>query len=732
MTISIWRFAHLALAVFSSLFLTMASLTGAVLAYDAVQEKIPSYNPHDLNTITAAAVIPVLKNKYSEITQISIDHNDFVTLQAIDNSGEDINAYIDVKTGEIIGMPQKKSSFIQWITSLHRSLFLHETGRIMVGITAFFLLLISISGTVLIMQRQKSVKRFFSKIIKDSPVQYYHVLTGRLLLIPILILALTGTFLSMSRFNIISENKIEPSPAVSASKQKSKKKPEDFTIFKQLPLSEVKKIEFPFTEDPEEYYKVALKDRELIIDQFSGEVASMSFYPVFSVISDMSLNLHTGRANVFWACILGLASLNILFFIYSGFAMTFKRRSVKIKNRYPASESRYIILAGSENGSTLRFADSVHQQMLAAGEVSHLTEPNKYSTFPKAEHIILFTSTHGLGDPPSNSDKLISLIKKHPQQQPVKVSVVGFGSMQYPSFCGYARKVHALLERQIWTEPLEAPFLINDKSADEFTQWAKLWNRKSRPVLAETPAVYNQAPARLHKMLVADRYAPNECGSTFVITISPPPSLKFTSGDLLAIYPNNDGTERLYSIGKIGANIQLVVKIIPNGIGSNFLYGLNKRSTLTARIIKNSSFHIPKKSSGVIMISNGTGIAPFLGMIEQNRRQKDIYLYGGFQKETNMTLEFKRAAQEHIKMKKLKSFQIAFSREADRSYVMDYIKKDAAIVAKLLREDGTVMICGSLPMLKGIELTLNTILLKENGNDINYYSARKQILTDCY
>ena len=49
---------------------------------------------------------------------------------------------------------------------------------------------------------------------------------------------------------------------------------------------------------------------------------------------------------------------------------------------------------------------------------------------------------------------------------------------------------------------------------------------------------------------------------------------KFTSGDLLAIYPNEQ--ERFYSIGKIGGNIHLTVKLHSHGLGSNFLYKLHK------------------------------------------------------------------------------------------------------------------------------------------------------------
>lgn len=732
MTISVWRYAHLTLALFSFLFLTMLSITGAILAIDAVNEKIPSYQVHDLNTITLAETLPVLKKTYPEIIEINVDHNQFVTLQGMNDNGDDVNAYVDPKTAKITGTPQKKSAFIQWVTSLHRSLFLHETGRVLIGITAFLLLLITISGTILIIQRQQGFRRFFSKIAKDYLAQYYHVVAGRLLLIPIFIMALTGTYLSMERFHLFPENKISHKlPEVTDSNPKAKKL-SDFSIFRQIKLADVQKIEFPFAEDPEEYYTLKLKDRELMVDQFNGKVVSEIPYQKTFVLASLSMDLHTGRANMVWAIILAIASVNILFFIYSGFAMTLKRRSTKIKNKHKASESKFILLAGSENGSTLRFANAIHEQLLAHNQLSYLAETNKYTDFPNADHIVIFTSTHGLGDAPTNADKLVSLIKKHPQKQKVNVSVVGFGSLHYPDFCGFAKEIHTLLQQQSWVDPALDLHTVNDKSLTDFALWVKAWNEKTQLPLSVTPASYNQTPGNLQKMKVLGLKSSLEENQTFMVTLRPESKIKFTSGDLLAIYPSNDATERLYSIGKINHNIQLVVKLHPNGLGSNYLYNLTPETTIEARIIHNHAFHFPKKAASVVMIANGTGIAPFLGMIEQNKKKKKTYLYCGFREETEMVREYKKFADNQIEQQQLENIQIAFSREKNLCYVMDLIKKDADFFADTLQKGGTIMICGSLAMQQNVEAVLNTICLEKNNTDLKQYRTKGQILTDCY
>lgn len=161
MTLSIWRYAHLALAIVSSLFLLILSFTGIILAIDAVNEKNQAYQVADLNTINLSQSITELRKVYPEIIEIAVDHNHFVSIDALDEEGNTIKGYIDPKTGKILGEITPKSQFIQWTTALHRSLFLHETGRIIVGVVSFILLLITLSGVVLILKRQQGLRHFF-------------------------------------------------------------------------------------------------------------------------------------------------------------------------------------------------------------------------------------------------------------------------------------------------------------------------------------------------------------------------------------------------------------------------------------------------------------------------------------------------------------------------------------------------------------------------------------------
>ncbi|HEY1194029.1 PepSY domain-containing protein [Flavobacterium sp.] len=727
MTLSFWRYAHLALALFSSVFLLLASVTGIILAVDAVQEKTLPYKVENFNKITLGETLPALKKVYPEITELSVDYNQFVTLQAIDDDGNDINSYIDPKTGKALGTPVKKSEFIKWITSFHRSLFLHETGRFFVGVISFCLLLISISGFVLVLKRQRGIRNFFSKIIKEYFAQYYHVLLGRLALIPIFIIALTGTYLSLERFHFfMGEEKTKPVKTELSEKDKTN------SIFKSTLLSDVKKIEFPFTDDPEEYYIIELKDREIEVNQVTGAIISEKKSPITTQFAALSLDLHTGRINGIWAVILAIACINILFFIYSGFAITLKRRSSRIKNKFKAEESTFILLVGSENGSSFRFANAILKQLINHGHKAYITELNRFAVYPKAEHIIVFSSTHGLGDAPSNGNKFKALLEKQNQEQKINFSVVGFGSKSYPDFCGFAIEIDKLLATQSWAERYLDLQTVNDKSATEFVNWIKLWSAKTGIPLATTPSLYNHVPKGLQKLMVLDKTPISDTEHTFILTLRAHSRVKFASGDLLAIYPANDSRERLYSIGNHSGNIQLVVKLHPNGLGSGYLNNLELGNTIKAKILKNPAFHLPKKAQEIALISNGTGIAPFLGMIEQNKSKKEIHLYSGFRMITPTLLAYKKFAGIMIQKEHLEHFHVALSREAEHIYVMDLIKNDASFFINLLKNGGVIMICGSLAMQKDVEAILNELCLTNEAQSLLEYKNNGQLLTDCY
>lgn len=732
MTISVWRYSHLALAVSSFLLLTLASITGIILAFEPVSADFQSYRVKRFDEITLSETLPVLREAYPGITELSVNAQGFVQIKGSDRAGKDLFAYADPRNGKILGVPVQQSEFFQWVTALHRSLFLHETGRFFIGLTAFLLLLITVSGTMLLIQRQRGLKRFFTRIARDSFAQYYHVVLSRFSLIPILIIALSGTYLSLVRFELISTNKGSPEVNFDNIRAAPLKKAADFDIFRQTKLSEVETVEFPFSEDVEDYYTLKLKTGEFAVNQLTGDVLAGSRYPAAVLLTNLSLDLHTGRANIIWAVILAIASGNILFFIYSGFAITLKRRANRTKNKYNAEESKFIILVGSENGSTFGFAQAIHAQLIKAGEKSFITGLNDYRLFPAAEHLLVASATYGLGDPPSNAAKFSSLLEKYQQSQRIHYSVLGFGSQAYPDFCKFAFDINYLLSTQHWASPLTDIHTVNDKSPEEFSLWAEAWSQQSGVQVMVLPELYSMKSNRMKKLRVRSGVPDNvAAGESFTVSFEAGKRLTVTSGDLIAIYPANDHRERLYSIGVIGKEIRLNIKFHEGGIGSEYLKRLKPGQTVAARIINNKHFHFPKQAPEVIMISNGTGIAPFLGMISENARRTPCHLYCGFRERSSYE-RYLNFLEENRAEKKVINLHPAFSREEKKQYVCDLIQRDADLIGNLLTRRGVIMICGSLVMQKDVMDLLKDICLKNTGQGISYFQSHNQILTDCY
>ena len=178
--------------------------------------------------------------------------------------------------------------------------------------------------------------------------------------------------------------------------------------------------------------------------------------------------------------------------------------------------------------------------------------------------------------------------------------------------------------------------------------------------------------------------------------------------------------------------LQLIVKLHEFGLGSQFLNNLRIDSEIKTRIIKNKAFHFSKKSKQVILIANGTGIAPFLGMIDENSAQKEICLYAGFRYENETTISYQKFANDQIKANKLKTYNVAYSRENKKQYVMDLVRNDADFIADFLQNKGVIMVCGALAMQHDIEKVLEEICQENLKKSFSEFKNNDQFLTDCY
>ncbi len=738
MTISIWRYSHLVLATVSSLFLMMASVTGVILAVEPISHQAKGYAIEDLDEISLATAISILKEKYNEVFSLEVESSGFVKASVLTDNFETLDIYIDPKTGVQLGEVGKRPNIYSFATNLHRSLFLKSIGRFFVGLVSLLLFLIAITGIFLVIKRQGGIRKLFSKVQKEYFEMRYHVILSRWLFIPIVILALTGVYLSLEKFNLLPEAKVEYQDSIISKESKIYENIGEIPFFQGTVLSNVRKVDFPFSDDPEEYFHIALKDKEIKVNQETGTIESSAPYPFVKLASRLSLVLHTGEGSVLWSIVLLIASASLIFFMYSGFVMFIKRRKkIGVTSTITAKdESEFIILVGSETGSTYDFATRLYNALTNSGKTVYLSELNKYSTYTQAKHIIVLTSTYGEGEAPTNAWNFIDNSSEVQQPNPVLFAVVGFGSLEYPDYCQFAVEVDLFLETKKEFKRILPLYRINDENFADFEKWAKKWcTLIDLPLVIERPHK-KRKKLKLLPFEVVDRTPLNQ-DNTFLLRLKPKRWAKFTSGDLLSIFPNDTDNARQYSIAKIGKEILLSIKKHEFGKVSSYLSNLNNGDILKAAIEPNAHFHFPKNTASAILIANGTGIAPFLGMIDKNknipinllwgsRTQQSSHIYDAYF-ENNISQSTNNGTKDPL----LKIHR-CFSREENKQYVQDLVKQQQDEIVEALEKGGTLMICGSLSMQHDVLDILEKVLKEKSNTSLDMLLHRKQLRLDCY
>lgn len=735
---SLWRYSHFLLAIISALFLIIASITGAILAIEPIAEISKNHAATNLDNVSVSEVVTVLKDRYSEVLELEITPENFVKASVFTKKSTGETLYINASTGDKLGEVVAQSVFFNLITNVHRSLFLKSLGRGIMGFVSFLLCFITVTGLLLLAERQGGFQKWFSKVRETDFGQRYHIIFGRWFLIPLVIVAATGVYLSAEKFSLLPKSSLVQENTVTAAK-KEQNNVSQSDIFNRLKLSEVRKITFPFSEDPEDYFQVALHDKELRIDQYTGEIISEVSYPFVQLASRWSMEWHTGQGSIRWSIILLLSSLSLLFFIFSGLSMGLKRtkNSLKMISTKNKDEAEYIILVGSETRNTFAFANAFNNALLNNGKSVFMSNLNDYDTYKSATHLIVFTATYGAGHPPNNALKFEALFNTTTPKQNLKFTVLGFGSLLYPQYCHFALKVDSILQKHEAFTPLIPLVKINNQSQVAFKDWVKAWNAATEMKLTVVMPFKRKKKAIEHNFEVLDRTSLN-INKTFLLKLKPPTNIEFQSGDLISIIPPNSEKKRSYSIAKIGDHILLSIKWHEQGLCSEYLSRLTFGDSIAASIQQNKSFHLPQNAPAIFGIANGTGIAPFLGMATKNKEQAFHLLWGG-----RVDASFKIYEELIVPYLKLKSkndktenttrtYQVAYSQMRKKEYVQDILLRNQEDIAQKLCDGCVFMICGSMTMQQEVLNTLDTISKIQLQQPLSDFENNNQLLLDCY
>uniref|UniRef100_A0A9J7WY42 NADPH--cytochrome P450 reductase n=1 Tax=Cyprinus carpio carpio TaxID=630221 RepID=A0A9J7WY42_CYPCA len=146
---------------------------------------------------------------------------------------------------------------------------------------------------------------------------------------------------------------------------------------------------------------------------------------------------------------------------------------------------------------------------------------------------------------------------------------------------------------------------------------------------------------------------------------------------------------------------------VNKGVATNWLKSKmptdNGHKATVPMYIRKSQFRLPFKSSNpVIMVGPGTGIAPFMGFVqergwlkEQGKEVGETVLYYGC-RHKNEDFLYQEELDEFEKTGVLTALNVAFSRDqADKVYVQHLLKKNKEAVWRLVHTDNAhIYICG--------------------------------------
>jgi sulfite reductase (NADPH) flavoprotein alpha-component len=187
---------------------------------------------------------------------------------------------------------------------------------------------------------------------------------------------------------------------------------------------------------------------------------------------------------------------------------------------------------------------------------------------------------------------------------------------------------------------------------------------------------------------------------------------QFVAGDLVGIVPPGSQVPRYYSLasGRSDGFLEICVRLMPGGVCSTHLLGLQPGAGVAAFIRRNPAFALPRTKQPVLLIGAGTGVSPLAGFIRRNNKRRPMHLYFGG-RDPSRDFYFGAEIQHWLSEGRLATLQTAFSRVPDGGgYVQNALKRDAKRVRGLIQQGAIVRVCGSRAMAQGVTEVLDEVL----------------------
>jgi len=704
-----WKAIHRWLGLTAGTLALVLGLSGAILAFDPVQQswQAPAA-PGDLSVATLVERVTRTVPGAEEIRHLPSG-----AIVVFGFVGDQAQAhYVDPADGKVLGAWQP-SALPRWVKNLHRSLLLGDAGRWGAAGIALAMGLICLSALVLLLRRMGGWRRLAARV-RGSLAQRIHVVAGRVVLAVLCLTSLTALTMSASTLGLVALDAGTEPEVVSVAAGPPALRGAQLALLQGLSVRDLRKLNFPDAADPQDSWKVATRQGEGWIDRYSGQTLAWQDMTLAQEVYDWALVLHTGEGAWPWAVVLALVGASVLLFWWSGVVMWWqaRRQAPHITGSSPLARADVLIFVASEGGSTWGFAQALQDALAQSGHRVHTGPLEHFQTTPATRQVLVLAATYGEGQAPAHASDALQHIAKLTASA-VPVTVLGFGDRQYPAFCAFAEALEKVLRARGWPAllPLES---IHQQSAQQFARWGQaLAQALGEPLALDyVPRV----PLTTTLTLVARQdYRAHSDEPTAILRFAWPEQhglAHFAAGDLVGIVAPGSAVPRFYSLasGSKDGFLEICVRLLPGGLCSTHLLGLQLGDSIAAFIRSNPGFVLPRTRRPVLLIGAGTGVAPLAGFIRRNDRHTPMHLYFGG-RDPAQDFYFGPEIQGWLGEGRLASVQTVFSRIPEGGgYVQDALRRDAERLRDLLAHGALVRVCGSRAMAKGVAEALDAIL----------------------
>ncbi|MCF7698944.1 PepSY domain-containing protein [Loktanella sp. M215] len=697
--------------------LLVLTISGAVLSVFPAAERLSA--PQAAADLTVAALATRIVTAYPGVEQIKRSPSGKVTAFWFDGDTPG-SAVIDPATGQGAGSADP-NPVERWLTTLHRSLFLDDTGRIVSAIGAGAMMVLAISGVLLVRRRVGGLRRWFTRL-RGPLAGRIHVEIARVAVVGLALSSLTALWMTASTFGLIPDTAAMPAFPAQVSGQTGVALSSVETL-QNTPVADLRALSFPYAGDATDVLTLTTDSGTGYIDQGTGALLGWADLTGWAKVSETVYMLHTGQGAAALGLVLGLMALGVPIMGVTGVILWWSRRRdrPRLAHNHPAATARTILLVGSEGGSTWSFAATLHAALTTKGQTVHAAPMSSFDAArcARAQHIIVMAATYGDGDAPTSAKGFLDQLA--PNTGTATLTVLGFGDRSFPAFCAYAAKVAARAEALGW-HPLTPTATVDRQSPQDFARWGR---DLGQAMGLDLTLDHQPTLPKTHPLtLIARRdYGTAVQAPTAILRFAVPHvplwqrltgrSLgRFQAGDLLGILPAGSAIPRFYSLASARRDgfIEIVVRKHANGLCSGQLMALEPGDTMPAFVRQNASFHAGRDRTPLILIGAGTGISPLAGFIRANDNRRPLHLFFGMRHPDSDFL-YGTDLTDWQASGRLAELATATSRGARKTYVQDTIRAEAPQLDALIRSGARIMVCGGRDMAAGVSEALAEILM---------------------